>query len=108
MAFGKYSVLLLLSLLVFLRAWCNSEFETGKKLYTQHCAECHGESGEGVEDEFSKPLVGDWPLGKLTDYVTKTMPDYDPELVTGKQAEAVSRFVFESFYKKPELFIKES
>ena len=78
MVFGKYSVLLLLSLLVFLRAWCNPEFETGKKLYIQHCAECHGENGEGVEDEFSKPLVGDWPLGKLTDYVSKTMPDYDP------------------------------
>ena len=108
MVFGKYSALLLLSLLVFLRAWCSPEFETGKKLYIQHCAECHGENGEGVEDEFSKPLVGDWPLGKLTDYVIKTMPDYDPELVTGKEAEAVSKFVFESFYKKPELFRKES
>ena len=108
MVFGKYSTLLLLSLLVFLRAWCNPEFETGKKLYIQYCAECHGEEGEGVEDEFSKPLVGDWPLGKLTDYVIKTMPDYDPGLVTGKQAEAVSKFVFESFYKKPELFRKES
>ena len=108
MVYGKYSALLLLSLSIFLRAWCNPEIESGKKLYTQHCAECHGEKGEGVEDEFSKPLVGDWPLEKLTDYVTKTMPDYDPEVVTGKEAQAVSKFVFDSFYKKPELFRKES
>ena len=56
---------------------------------------------KGVEDEFSKPLVGDWPLKKLIHYVSKTMPDYDPEVVTGKEAEAVSKFIFESFYKSP-------
>jgi len=108
MVFGKYSLLLVFSLSSLLSAWCNPEIETGKKLYTQHCAECHGEKGEGVEDEFPKPLVGDWPLGKLSDYVNKTMPDYDPDLVTGKQAESVSKFVFESFYNKPDLFRKES
>ena len=80
----------------------------GKKLYTQHCAECHGKKGEGVEDEYSKPLIGDWPVGKLIHYVDKTMPDYDPDLVKGKEAEAISRFVFETFYQKPELFQKDS
>ena len=72
----------------------------GKKLYTQHCAECHGKKGEGVEDEYSKPMIGDWPVGKLIHYVDKTMPDYDPDLVKGKEAEAISRFVFETFYQK--------
>ena len=51
----------------------------GKKLYAQNCAECHGEQGEGVEDEYSKPLIGDWPVSKLIHYVDKTMPDYDPD-----------------------------
>ena len=86
--------------------WCNPEIETGKS-YSQTCAECHGAKGEGVEDEFSKPLVGDWPLKKLIHYVSKTMPDYDPEVVTGK-AEAVSKFIFEKFLQKPEMFRKES
>ena len=106
--FWKYSTLLVLCLSSFLRAWCNPAIETGEKLYAKHCAECHGENGEGVEDEFSKPLVGDWPLGKPIGYVNKTMPDYDPKLVTGKEAEAVSKFIFESFYKKPELFRTEA
>ena len=80
----------------------------GKKLYAQNCAECHGEQGEGVEDEYSKPLIGDWPVSKLIHYVDKTMPDYDPDLVKGKEAEAISRFVFKTFYQKPEFFQKDS
>lgn len=80
----------------------------GKKLYTQHCAECHGKKGQGVEDEYSKPLVGDWPVTKLIDYVDKTMPDYDPDLVKGEEADAISRFIYKSFYQKPELFKKDS
>ena len=52
-----------------------------------------------MEDEYSKPLVGDWPIEKLTNYVDQTMPDYDPDVVTGKEAQAISKFVFDSFYK---------
>ena len=88
--------------------WSSPESVKGKKLYAQYCAECHGQGGEGVENEFSKPLIGDWPIEKLTDYVGKTMPDYDPDEVTGKDAELVSRFIYQSFYQKPELFRKES
>ena len=89
-------------------AWSSPELNKGKELYAQYCAEGHGQSGEGVEDEFSKPLVGDWPLQKLTDYIGKTMPDYDPDEVKGKDAELVSRFIYKSFYQRPELFRKES
>lgn len=106
MLFGKYSALLLLSLSVFLRAWCSPELDKGKKLYAQHCAECHGASGEGVEDEFSKPLVGDWPIEKLTNYIGKTMPDYDPDEVKGKDAELVSRFIYRASTKNPSSFEK--
>ena len=88
--------------------WSSPELNKGKELYAQYCAECHGQGGEGVEDEFSKPLVGDWPLQKLTDYIGKTMPDYDPDEVKGKDAELVSRFIYQSFYQRPELFRKES
>jgi hypothetical protein len=61
-----------------------------------------------VEDEFSKPLTGDWPIEKLNRYVDETMPDYDPDEVKGQDAELVSRFIYQSFYQKPELFRKES
>jgi hypothetical protein len=36
------------------------------------------------------------------------MPDYDPDEVKGQDAELVSRFIYQSFYQKPELFRKES
>ena len=61
----------------------------------------------GVEDEYSKPLVGDWSINKLINYVDETMPDYDPKLVTGSDAETISRYVYQSFYRKPELFSKK-
>jgi hypothetical protein len=91
-----------------LQGWSSPSFVTGKSLYANQCAECHGERGQGVEDEYSKPLVGDWPLEKIIRYVDKTMPDYDPKLIQGKDAELVSKFIFESFYQKPELYQKDS
>ena len=104
MCFRSVCFLFFLGLCFGPKVWSNPIYKDGEKLYAQHCAECHGANGEGVEDEFSKPLVGDWPIQKLIHYVDKTMPDYDPGLVKGKEAEAISHFLFESFYRKPELF----
>lgn len=100
--------LLVLLLGLILPVWSNPKPHPGQGVYVKHCAECHGERGQGVEDEYSKPLIGDWPLEKIIRYVDKTMPDYEPELVKGKEAEEVSKFIFESFYQKPELFKKDS
>jgi hypothetical protein len=108
MFWGRYYQSLLLALILGASSMGLANSPNGKKLYAEHCAECHGEKGEGVEDEYSKPLVGDWPITKLIHYVDKTMPDYDPDLVKGKEADAISRFLYESFYKKPELFKKDS
>ncbi len=38
----------LISLLVFLFACNQTKFPEGKRLYERHCANCHGESGEGL------------------------------------------------------------
>ena len=108
MVIRRYYPFLLLALTIGASTLVIAEPLDGKKLYIQHCAECHGEQGEGVEDEYSKPLIGDWPVIKLIYYVDKTMPDYDPDLVKGKEAEAISQFIFETFYQKPELFQKDS
>lgn len=94
--------------LVFFTSADSKQSQAGHELYAYHCLECHGGRGQGVEGEFSKPLVGDWSLKKLIRYVEETMPDYDPELVVGKEAEQISKFIYESFYRKPELFKNES
>ena len=108
MLFGRYYCYLSLALLISASPRVIASSLDGKKLYAQHCAECHGEKGEGVENEYFKPLVGDWPLKKLISYVDKTMPDYDPGIVKGEEAGAISRFIFESFYRNPDLFRKDS
>ncbi len=108
MLWKKYHRHLLLALTLSASARGMANSPDGKKLYGQHCAECHGQKGEGVEDEYSKPLVGDWPIQKLIGYIDKTMPDYDPGLVKGEEAGAISRFIFESFYRTPEVFRKDS
>ena len=107
----KSHLILVVSILLWgwqIIAWSNPSAQAGQILYNKHCAECHGDKGQGVEDEYSKPLIGDWPIEKIIRYVDKTMPDYEPGLVKGREAEEVSRFIFESFYQKPELFQMES
>ncbi|MGY9016307.1 MAG: c-type cytochrome, partial [Rhodospirillales bacterium] len=102
----KSHLILVVSILLWgwqIIAWSNPSAQAGQILYNKHCAECHGDKGQGVEDEYSKPLIGDWPIEKIIRYVDKTMPDYEPGLVKGREAEEVSRFIFESFYQKPEL-----
>ncbi len=32
--------------------------DSGQELYETSCAYCHGDNGEGVEDEFDYPLEG--------------------------------------------------
>ena len=34
------------------------EFEKGKKLYADNCTQCHGKSGEGMEDKFYPKIQG--------------------------------------------------
>ena len=70
----------------------------GKKLYAEHCAACHGDQGQGNEDHFSDPLVGDLPLDQLTAYVAETMPEADPDLIVGEDASAVSKYLYDQFY----------
>ncbi|MBI1372462.1 MAG: DUF1592 domain-containing protein [Phycisphaera sp.] len=72
--------------------------EPGESIYMKRCASCHGKTGGGVKGEYSKPLVGDKTVPQLTNYVTKSMPDDKPEQCVGKDAEAVSRYIYDAFY----------
>lgn len=73
---------------------------SGKDLYAQQCAKCHGRLGEGVEKKYKDPLVGDWSVEKLTRYISKSMPDDAPGTCTGKDAEKVAQFIHDAFYSR--------
>ena len=72
----------------------------GKAIFEKQCAECHGKDGRGVEGEYDKPLLGDWPLEKLVRVVDRTMPELEPELCRGENAKLVAAYVFETFWQK--------
>ena len=54
------------------------------------CAQCHGANGEGVDDEYDKPLYGDRSVDRLANLIERTMPEDEPELCVGDDAAAVS------------------
>ncbi len=73
---------------------------TGAQIYQSMCAECHGVNGEGVADQYSEPLAGTRSLQDLREIIHDTMPEEDPDLCTGEQAESVARYIFETFYSE--------
>ncbi len=73
---------------------------TGEQIYQQQCAKCHGAAGEGVLDQYAKPLIGDRPLDDLTRLIVETMPEDNPEACVGRDAEKVAAYVYDSFYSK--------
>lgn len=70
----------------------------GRQIYSDQCARCHGANGEGVKGKYDEPLQGDWSLAKLVRVISKTMPDDKDEKCVGPAAEAVARFVNDTFY----------
>jgi hypothetical protein len=70
----------------------------GAAIYKKQCLECHGAQGEGVKDKADEPLHGDRDIAWLTDRVTRTMPEEDPDLCVGPDAKAVSEYMYHAFY----------
>ena len=73
---------------------------TGREIFRQQCAKCHGRNGEGVKGKYDSDLHGDWALEKLTRYIDKNMPDDAPEKCVGPDAEAVARYIYDAFYSR--------
>jgi hypothetical protein len=71
---------------------------SGEQIYRKQCAECHGDKGQGVKGEYKEPLSGDWSLHKLTNYISKNMPDEKPKLCIGENANQVAKYIFDAFY----------
>lgn len=72
----------------------------GKRIFQKQCASCHGAKGEGVKDKYADPLTGDWSVAKLSRYVQANMPEDKPESLSTAEAEAVSRYLHDSFYSR--------
>src|SRR4051812_38587462 len=86
-------------LALFASAGNAADTRTGEQIYRKQCASCHGSNGEGAK-AFPRPLAGDKPLPALTKLIAKTMPEDDPGTLSAPEADAVSKFVFDTFYSK--------
>ncbi|HUG89959.1 MAG TPA: c-type cytochrome, partial [Planctomycetaceae bacterium] len=70
----------------------------GERIYRQHCAACHGASGQGTADNHPEPLLGDRSVAELADLIARTMPDGAPEECAGEDAAQVAAYIHEAFY----------
>jgi len=73
---------------------------SGKEIYRQQCARCHGKNGEGVKGKREEPLQGDRSLERLTRYIDRNMPDDDPGKCVGDDAAAVAKYIYDAFYSR--------
>lgn len=77
-----------------------AQLKRGAAVYAAQCVACHGEKGQGVEDEYDKPFAGDRSLQWLTRRIERTMPEGDAGKCVGDDAAAVARYLFENLYAK--------
>ena len=70
----------------------------GEQIWKAQCARCHGEQGQGVEAEYSEPLIGDKSIGELAAIINETMPSDDPQTCVGPAAEQVAAYIYDAFY----------
>jgi hypothetical protein len=70
---------------------------TGKAVYIEQCARCHGRSGQGTK-KYPEPLVGERSAAQLAAVIARTMPDDDTEKCTAEDAKHVAAYVYDAFY----------
>ncbi len=74
--------------------------QAGAAIFATQCASCHGTAGEGTDENYPDPLVGDASIGELTEIISDTMPEEDPEACIGADAEAVAAYIHHQFYSE--------
>jgi hypothetical protein len=81
---------------------CGDEelLKAGQQIYQKRCAACHGMSGEGVAKHYKKPLVGASTVAELSELISETMPEDDPDACEGQDAVAVATYIHGAFYSK--------
>ena len=74
--------------------------QSGKQIYASQCSSCHGTQGQGNEDFYPDPLIGDATVKDLAALISETMPEADPSTCVAEDADAVAAFVHHEFYGK--------
>jgi cytochrome c553 len=72
----------------------------GEQIYRQKCASCHGASGEGTDEHYPRPLIGERTVEGLARIIAKTMPEDAPGECVGEDADRVAAYIYEAFYSK--------
>ena len=72
--------------------------DRGAEIYTEHCASCHGDKGEGVANEYDEALVGKKSIASLAKYIHRTMPEDDEDTVIDDDALRVAEYIHAAFY----------
>jgi len=77
-----------------------AEQRSGEKIYRQQCAQCHGAAGEGTDENYPRPLIGDRSVTQLARLIAKTMPKDAPKKCTAEDAQKVAAYIHDAFYSK--------
>ena len=71
---------------------------SGEQIYKSLCASCHGASGEGDNQHYPQPLMGDRSVLELAEYIDKSMPEKEPQKCVGEEARKVAEYIHNAFY----------
>ena len=64
----------------------------------EHCASCHGDTGQGVDEEYDEPLYGNKSVESLARYIHRSMPEDKEDTVIDDDAGAVAQYIYDAFY----------
>lgn len=70
----------------------------GPAIYQEHCASCHGDQEEGVDEEYDEALIGKRSVASLAKYIDRKMPEDEEHLVVGEDALAVAEYIHAASY----------
>src|SRR5260370_28970381 len=78
-----------------------AEERTGEQIYRQRCAMCHGQKGEGTDENYPQPLAGKKSVAQLPRFIARTIPKDSPDKCKGQDADRVAVYIYEAFYSNP-------
>ena len=90
----------LVLILVSRAAGADGPVAPASRSYRQKCASCHGHSGEGTDEHYPRPLIGERPVASLARLIAKTMPEDAPGDCVGEDAQKVAAYIYKTFYSK--------
>lgn len=71
---------------------------TGEAIYRKQCARCHGATGEGTDDYYPNPLIGENSVSQLAELIADTMPEDHEQKCPPEDAQEVAGYIYDAFY----------